>query len=395
MIQNILNWIVGYRRVTVAAPNGIYAINLLREKACRHWGLHTDQEGNVSFFLLEKDAQYFTTHCTAQNMPWSAEDPRGLPHYRRKIAGRWGIPVGTLLFFLIVQGTSGVVWSMEISGNRTFSDQQITEMLYSSGFGEGTLYRNMDFELFQNDFPLQHPGISWIAVNMLGNRAFVEIRESTATVPEPTGNAANIVAAEDGQIVEMRISSGRAQVVPLQVVRQGDLLISGIMTIREAELRMERASGQILARVNRTIQVEVPLLQQEKEYTGMEKEEKFLIFFGKNIKFFQKGGFEGGSYDTIIENVPVVLPGGIRLPLRLSAVTAREYRMKSVLLTEEQAYTLAEQKFGKAVSSLLESAELLSMDTETVMKDGVCCITGKAVCLADIAQSREIVSPTP
>jgi len=390
MMRALLNWMAGYRKIRIAPESGASGLSLLQKCPYVHWGLRTKADGSISVYFLDKDALSFLHNCEAHRIAAEAERTRGFPYYRRKYAKRWGVPLGFVLFFLIVYASSAVVWSVEISGNEKFSDEEIVLMLRSSGFGEGTSYGSIDFELFQNDFPLNHPGISWIAVNMLGNKAFVEVRESNAQDSEEKQGASNVIAAEDGQIAEILVAGGRPEVSPLQVVRKGELLISGIMNIQEGKLRFERASGQVLARVYRTIQAEIPFQQNVKEYTGAECVEKSLIFFGKTLKFFQKGGFEGGSYDTIIENIPWILPGGIHLPIQLNIRIAREYSMNTITLSERQAHEAAIREFEKLLAELLETAEILTLEYETTADENFYRIKGKAECLADIAETKEI-----
>jgi len=390
MIRSLWNWFTGYRIITVTAEDSARTVNCLQKNACVHWNLRTDSQGNISFCLQPEDAAFFLNLCKEKQIRAEGSALFGFPQIRRKYKNRWGIPAGAFLFAMIVWFSTTVVWSLEISGNESLSDSEITDMLSASGFGEGTKFGAIDFDLFQNDFALLHPEIAWIAVNMLGNHAFVEIRESTGSPKKEESAAANIIAAEDGQIVEVRVSGGRAEVVPYQIVRRGDLLISGIMTLRESNLRFEHASGQVLAQVNRTVQAEIPLCQLKKEYSGKEKRKIQIIFFGKKVKVFQKGGFDGATYDTIIENIPITLPGDIRLPVKVRTETSREYADVSVQLTEAEALTLAEQQFGEALAALLANAEILSLKKEITVEEHSCRITGKALCLADIAQTQTI-----
>lgn len=390
MIRFLWSWFAGYRTITVSAEDSAQAINCLQKCTYNHWNLQTDAQGTVSFCLQSREAGFFLNLCKEKQIQAAGGALCGFPQIRRKYKNRWGIPAGALVFALIVWLSTTVVWSLEISGNESFSDSEIQDMLSLSGFGEGTKFGEMDFELFQNDFALQHPSIAWIAINMLGNRAFVEVRESSGNPKSEERAAANVIAAEDGQIVEVRVFDGRAEVIPCQTVRKGELLISGIMSIREGELHFDHACGQVLAQVNRTVQAEIPLCQLKKEYSGKQKREIQIIFFGKKIKVFQKGGFDGATYDTIIENIPITLPGDIHLPIKIRSENSREYADVSVQLTEAEALALAERQFGEELTSLLANAEILSLEKEITLQENSCRITGRALCIADIAQTQNI-----
>ena len=120
--------------------------------------------------------------------------------------------------------------------------------------------------------------------------AHVEVRETLDELPERerSSASANIVASEDGQITEVRVSGGRAVVGVNDIVRKGELLISGIMTVGEDGLRYEYASGQVFAKVNRQVTGEAALTQEKNVYTGQECTRRSVLFFGKERKFFRK-----------------------------------------------------------------------------------------------------------
>ena len=230
MIRWLLNWCAGYRRIVLSREERVSGLNCLQSGSFIHWNMETDTEENLTFFLLEKDAQRFRKECLSWDIHPQIGPPQGILRYSKLWKGRWGIPAGILLFFCMVYISSSVVWSIEIRGNRKLSESEIKDMLTESGFCEGVRFSEMDFDLFQNDFLLDHPEVAWIAVNMLGTKAYVEIREASETAAEKRSDSANIVAAEDGQILEVHVAGGHAQVIPLQTVRKGELLISGIMS---------------------------------------------------------------------------------------------------------------------------------------------------------------------
>lgn len=391
MIRSILNWFAGYTHVSVRAEEAVTALNLLCRERFIYWNLVTHGDGSLSFVLLHRHIRAYLSHSGSAGISPQCSETCGFPRYWEKYRERWGIAAGALLFAGIVWWSGSVVWAVEITGNERVSDAEIRTLLSEHGFKEGTHFGDMDFDVFQNDVLLSTDQLSWIAVNMLGTVAHVEVRETQSVPREPGGSgAANLVAREDGQIVEVAVAAGRAVVSQHDIVRRGDLLISGVLTLSGDTLRFEYASGRVLAQVYRRIEVEAPLVEQVKVYTGEESCRKSIIFFGKEIKFFQNSGIESPNYDTIIKNISLALPGGTTLPIRLYTEIDRAYVYESVDIGETRAKERAESRFREALCALAEEAEILSFEYTAALADGVCRITADVVCVTDIAQTREI-----
>ncbi len=386
----MLNLITGWRTVTVPEKHAADALNILRTYRYTHWHMRRDTNGAIAFRLCGNECSTYLKICHSAGICVETGRMHGIPDLFGRYKGRWGIPAGILSAALIIWLSTTVVWSIEITGNKTLSDEQIRGILKECGFTEGVQFGSMDFELFQNYVLMTTDAISWIAVNMYGTTAQVEVRENNTGNRSTYPGAANIIAAEDGQIAEVRLKSGRASVTIHDVVRKGELLISGIMSVRDGELRYEYAEGEVIAQVNRQLVTEVPLNQETKVYTGEESVKKTIIFFGKHIKFFQKGGIDTSTYDTIIESTRLHLPGGIELPVWIQKESQRVYRMETETLSAEQAYELAQSQFRLAVGELLADVEILSLESTAVLEENVCRITGDAVCLRNIAETVEI-----
>lgn len=387
MMKSFLNWLTGWRTVSATAEYAVEVLNNLQDGRFLHWHMQNTSDGGITFRMRSADADRFLSCVFGAE----ADPVHGLPAWRMRYHGRWGIPLGALLFALIVYASGTVVWEVSVTGNENLSEETVVRMLEEYGFGVGTRYGDIDFDVLQNDFLLTTDEIAWIAVNMEGTVARVEIRENLGTRKKrEEGSAANMIAAEDGQILEVRLSGGRAAVARGDIVRKGELLISGLLTVGEDGLRYEYAAGEVLAQVNRVITAESPLVRTENVPTGREKSKKIVRFFDKSVKLFINTGITYAKYDTIIENRQLTLPFGLTLPVWITTETVRELREETVTVSEERAMADAMILYRGEMDKLLADAEILSIDTQKVCEDGVCRIVSRAVCVTDIAHTAEI-----
>lgn len=313
----------------------------------------------------------------------------GLPALILKYRKRWGIAVGTILFLLITYISGRVIWTLNITGNCNISDEYIREVLSRVGCREGAVINQLDFAKINNAFLAESEGIAWISVNIDGTHANVELRETMKGSSPDNGSIFNIVAAEDGQIERLAQIEGKPQVSINDVVKEGDILVSGAIVYHENLLRYESACGSIYAYVTRDFQVEVPFRYKKKVYTGRKIDDKSAVFFKNNINLFTNYGIPYKFYDTIYEEKNLFIFGET-LPLGISKISYREYTEKNIELTIEQARNEAIEKYRNKLTETLGKDELLEKTVSVKSDNDKITIKCSLYCLADIAEQKEI-----
>ncbi len=391
MTGAILAWLCGYVTVRCGAESAAAVLEFLRRGGFAHWRMRRRADGGVSFRMRMREARQLEALTAPLASPPGFSPSCGLPAVWERLRGRWGLTVGAALCAGIVWFSTTVVWEIDVTGNRRLSEADVAEILAGSGFGVGARFGGIDFDVLQNEILLGTDAISWIAINMQGSVAHVEVRERLAgREADEERLASNVVAAEDGQILEISVTGGRAAVSTGDVVRAGELLIGGVIAVGEDGVRFERAAGRVLAQVRREICVEIPARQSVRLYTGGERRAFSMSFFGKVIKLSQNSGIEEGSYDKIIVNTPLRLPDGRALPVSWICETAREFSLAETRLTETQAAAMARRAFRAQWEERLADAVLLSLEAEPTWDGEVYRITAHAVCEADIARTAQL-----
>jgi similar to stage IV sporulation protein len=226
-------------------------------------------------------------------------------------------------------------------------------------------------------------------VNIRGNVARVLIRESE-DIPEDEGyEASNIVAARDGEIYLFEDTRGNILLEIGDYVREGELIVSGLYDSERGELRYTRSRGRVLARCEHTVELEIPLHYQKKQYTGREYTEKYLVFFEKEIKFFESSGNLYQSYDTIdtVEYLDFLSRGA--LPVGIRTRTHREYVLCDAVYSESEARKSAEELLAKRISEIPFDT-LLSKSVTCEMGEEALLMKCRLWVIEDIAREVEI-----
>ncbi len=155
---------------------------------------------------------------------------RGLPFVTKKHKARLGLAAGAIVAALFIAFMSGMIWSVEISGNSAVKAEALTQSLESYGVFIGARKAKIEEKEVAERLLEEYSNISWASVNIYGTKAVLEVREVTKKPFVANNNApSNIVALKDGQIVLVEGYSGTNTVKQNDTVHKGDLLISGII----------------------------------------------------------------------------------------------------------------------------------------------------------------------
>lgn len=305
--------------------------------------------------------------------------------------GRIGLIIGAIMLILCVYASSKIVWNINVIGNKTVSDDEILLELKAAGFEEGSLVPNIDFDKLHNKVLKNTKNLSWISINMDGNVANVQVKEKENNQAIEEGGYSNIVAKNDGQIVSIIIKNGKKVVGLKEVVKKGQLLISGVLDSQSEGVRYVDSSGIILAEVSKNIDIKIPLKQTVLEKSGHYQEESILKIFNSNIFFLRKCRNLYNEYDTIkIRNSPICF-GIQNLPIEFTTIRYREINEKEVEYTKEEAVELALKQLRYELDSVLKDAEIVSKNIKTTF-DGECVFLNcSLICIEDICERVEFI----
>ncbi len=267
------------------------------------------------------------------------------------LRSRYGLILGAALFVLTLSFSDSVVWDVRVEGCPSFSEDEVVERLRECGLYYGTRIKDFDHEGVTTLFLRENPEFSWIGVNFDGCVANVILRETASGKNDKKTLYSNLVAKEGGQIVRTVVSSGSLAVSPLDVVKEGDLLVSGFVEKKNG-FETVRSSGEVYAEVERTFNIEVPY-----EYTavisGDGKTTYSVELFGRTLGSPNAAEADANT-EVRTERERLALFDRIRLPVFVTKTTAAptsETRLeRSYDEARSEAYRLMKEKTAEALS---------------------------------------------
>ena len=230
---------------------------------CLHKGIAMKDiriTGDLELFLtlMMRDVERFRTVAKNKYQITIIKESGYWPAASRLFRNK-GTVAGLLLFVLLLYYQSTFVSEIRISGYQKYTETQIRASLRDAGICEGCSKRT-DLSEVKLHIYRELDNIAWIGVKYTGNLADISIVEgSEPPVPAVDQSKPSSIVADKAGYVEKTIArEGLPAAAPGTYVKPGDVLITGIVPLRntaygtpEAGLteRYVHADGEVYLRV--------------------------------------------------------------------------------------------------------------------------------------------------
>ena len=380
----IYEYLRGSYTVTARAESVCRALNVLMKNNVPFYGVKAEGGGLVGF-CLEPDAFRKYVALTAE---MTIEDERvtrrGLFAFASGYKMRIGFFIGAVLCAALLAASSFFVWDINVTGQTGLSEKEILKTLEGYGLYIGAYIPNIDTMRLENELVIDTEELSYASINLRGTVAEVVVRERKEKDVENISLPSNLVANCDGQIESIEVRGGMPTVKKGQIVKKGQLLVSGVIDSQAVGYRLVRARGEIYARISRSFTAEVPLVREKKSRTGEKKTRVTIRFFAKKINLFSNNDISFEKYDTIEEEKRLCLFDRVELPVFIIKTTYSEYVTETEKISEEQALSIAEKELAGQTEKTLSEAQILAREERTEINDGILTLYANIDCIADI-----------
>ena len=350
--------IFGYRRVTVLEEDIDKTVGLLLRS-----GLPTSFFPDGSFIIRERDAKSVFKILDGK-VRYNASKTLGLYGHIVGISHKIAFVLSVCFIILLCFLSENVIWDIKVSGNDRINDSEIIYELKKCGMAIGDAWWLIERSDVENKILCEYPNIAWININRRGSVAYVEVLEKDGVKREEniTSHYTNIVAVEDCIIEEITVKSGFAVVEVGDIVKKGDLLISGIIPL-EMGGGFCNASGKVVGRVSDRVEVIVPRKSEEKNIKKEQLNEITLNFFDFPINIFKK--YRNLADECVIIEEKEIFSHGEKkkLPFSISRKYTYEYEFSEKVYSDSEITLLAGRRLSALLFSRLVNADLVKIRT--------------------------------
>lgn len=391
MLKHIVNLLKG--QVTGRVESGFpeRVLNLCAEYGIFFWDLQWESPVAFTFTMTRRDWKRLRSLSKRLDCGLTAVGWQGAPFFLGRLRRRYALWIGLGVCALLLAYSSFFIWDFEIEGNETVSQEEILRALEKYGVGFGTYGYAVDSFELRNLILLEIPELSYIAVNVRGCRAYVQVRERVYA-PEIVSQrqSGNTVAAKDALITAIQPWDGERQVLPGTMVREGQLLIAGVVQSDYGGVRYLRGTGRVYGRTWYTLQCQVPLTVQKKVYTGEEQVRRALLLGKNRINLYFSSSIPGDTCDKIVTQDKWRLPGNVALPVTAVTERLRFYTLEEKPRSQEEALRLADAVLTERLNGCLSEGEILSRELTSQVVGDTLLVTLSAECREQVGRFIEL-----
>nr|WP_325220463.1 sporulation protein YqfD [uncultured Oscillibacter sp.] len=391
MLTGLVNRLRGQVRVRAECAFPERVLNLCGAQDLAFWDLEWESPTAFTCRLSRRDWKRLREAGKNLDCTFDLVGLEGAPYFLLRFRHRQALLMGLVGCALGLFLGSFFIWEFQVEGNETVPTERILRALEKNGVRLGTFGLSLDGEDIRNHVLLDVPELSWIAVNVSGCRAEVQVRERT--VPPAMVDRrepCNLVARRAGLVKKVQTIGGVACVVPGSAVTEGQILISGVEDTDTVGARVLAGLGKVEARTWYGLTASMPLMALEKQYTGKEKTGVSLIFGSRRIKFFSNSSIDGAEYDKITSRYPLNLLG-VPLPVTVVVEKWRFYEAVPTARTAAEAEKAAEAILTAQLQEMVEPyGEVKSTLCSTRQKEDALIVTLSAECLEEIGETAPI-----
>lgn len=394
--MSLLNRLRGQVRLRVECAFPERVLNLCGVRDLAFWDLEWENAAAFTCRMSRRDFHALSRAAERLECTLTVVGREGAPFFLGRFRHRQALVVGMVGLGLGLFLGSFFVWDYQITGNETVPEERILRALEQCGVGIGSFGLALDGEDIRNQVLLEIPELSWVAVNVSGCRAEVQVRERVEP-PELLDETtpSNVVARRSGLVLEIRDWNGMAAVQPGTAVTEGQLLISGVEDLDTLGARVLAGMGSVQARTWHTLTTQIPLAGLEKRYTGRETGTAALVFGRHRIKFFSNGSIEGGNYDKITTRSPWSLLG-VPLPVTWVRERYRFYETVPAELDPARAEAMGERILTEQLEALVAPyGTVTSTLCTSRLRGDALEVTLSAECVEEIGRSVPIYTEEP
>ena len=380
--------LTGMVRITLTSADPTAALRMVNDADITVYNTIWVDDLTVRFYLRRSDYGLLAKTIAKRGDRLSFDGRRGGYWLFRRFLSRPVLLMGVLLMIVLSLWLPSRVLFVQIEGNGTVSTKKILEQAQNCGIAFGAKRRAVRSEKMKNALLEAIPELQWAGINTTGCTAVISVRERSVPDEERSGaKVTSMIAAVDGVICEMTVTSGNPLCKLGQAVKEGQVLVSGYTDCGIC-VRAGQAQAEIFAETNRKLSVILPSeYVQRSIFTRSEK--KFSLIIGKKrINFYKGSGISDTTCDKMYSETYMLLPGGLQLPVAL--VTEQWTWTETTLVTMDE--TEAEAIFSDFANSYLKqrmiAGQIRQRNESRSIGDGVFRQYGRYTCTEMICKTR-------
>lgn len=364
MLKRIGNYLRGYLRIRITGYSPERFLNLCKHKGIEMWGLEAKSHAyemymTVSGFRKLKPILKKTrTHIIIL-------ERYGVPFFFHKYRKRKVFFLCIFLCVCMIYLLSRFIWNIDIQGNQTITDEVLVEYLEAEGVYHGMKIKDVNCEFIDTNIRKNFHEIIWVSASLEGCNIIIHVKENTDTfkVSQSEEEPADIISIADGVVTEIITRSGVPCVKEGDVVKPGDLLVTGVVEVKNDAGEVVRedyktADADVYAEVQIPYEDLCETTYQVKQYTNKRHKQIYINFWGYHFALGIKQP-ETKNYEMESQETQLKINQNFRLPISYGEYKGKSYQFIEKKRTKEEKEGILNHNLDLYCKELEESGAVI------------------------------------
>jgi len=342
----IYRFIFGFLKLRFTGDFTEQIINSATKEGISLWGLRYNKRA-ITGYVSIKNFKKLRIIRRKTGVKIEILDKRGLPFIINRYKNRFGLLVGTVLFFLVIEFLSSFIWGIEVYGNSIVDTKKILKDCNSIGISEGVKIANINPKNYAQRLLLKSNGLAWASLNIEGCIVNVNVTEIKNQPDKQSELPSNLVSTDEGIIKLIDVTSGNVLVSVGQAVKKGEVLVSGIYEKMSSTVFVP-SRGSIDATVYKTLSLNGDFDRVDTINTQQTKTRRSIKIFNFKIPLYIDK--LNGEYikESEINRISIY---GKKLPIYIHNDKYNFTYKKNSTLSEEELKVELREKIKKQLES--------------------------------------------
>lgn len=222
---------------------------------------------------------------------------RGSIFTLKKMKRKKILVVGAVLIVGIIYFLSTFIWKVEIKTEKNISPYEVRKDLKRLGING--IIKKSDINVYNLEKKVEdiNKGVLWIRIRIEGSTLKIRIKEKVNPPILKGGSVGDCIAERAGEIKRIFVNSGTAKVAPGDMVKEGDVLITGVQGKEGSEYSVT-SEGVVIANTFYEKIMETQKSGTILDRTGNRDKDIYIKLFGAKI-YLKKAINKYKYYDKI------------------------------------------------------------------------------------------------
>ncbi|RGX11911.1 sporulation protein YqfD [Paraclostridium sordellii] len=329
----MISYIRGYYVITVEGINTEKFLNTLIRNRVNVYDVKRISNSKLQFKVDRKDMKTFKNIYKNSKYEVKVKQKMGVPFLAKRIYKQTGMWICAIISLTLLMGTSLFVTDVYIQAPEGIDKVELRKELKEVGIKPGVYKKSIERKEVRDHIMNEFNDIAYVSINVKGTNIFVTVTKKDESLEEKKEtNYCNIIAKKNGIINKVIPRSGSQLVNVGDIVRTGDVLVSGANT---------KSIPEVWAITFYESKQNASYIEQTKVRTGNKKRVYSISFYDK--KFVLRRNIDFKNYE-IKNKVHEFKLGNYTFPIKIQTSTFHEVNIKEVKKDKEEVKKKLKEK---------------------------------------------------